>query len=82
MLFIFSGPNIKIGTDVYSSAPPIFPCPKGTHVLEELLLCLIVLLKYLRETGRGIKYKGKKISEFHILLGLPHLFLFLLQPHL
>ena len=64
MLFIFSGLNIKIGNDASSPAPPIYPCPKGTNVLEDLLLCLLLLFKCLRETGRGIKYIVKREVDF------------------
>ena len=48
-ILIFSGINIKIVTDGSYPIPPHYPCPKITHILEELLMCLLILFKYMCE---------------------------------
>ena len=42
---IFDGINIKIITDNSYLLPPLCPCPKITHVFEEILLCCPIVLK-------------------------------------
>ena len=47
MVLVVADLNIKIGTDGSSPITPLFLCPKITHMVEELLLCLLILVKAL-----------------------------------
>ena len=47
MVLIFAILNIKIGTGGSSRTLPFCLCPKITHMLEELLLCILVIFKVL-----------------------------------
>ena len=49
MVLIIADINIKIGTDGSSTIPPLYLCPKITHMLEEISLCLLILVKALYE---------------------------------
>ena len=78
-LFIFYGINIKIGTVGSSLAPPLFLCLKVTHMIQEVLLCLVILFKDTCDKVRGIQHIGKEVSVFHILLHLLQMFFPLLK---
>ena len=73
-VLIIADLNIKIGTDVCSPIPPLCLCPKITHMVEDLLLCLIIIVTDLCEYVRVFKYKGQKRRIFHNPLHLFHLF--------
>ena len=49
MVFIIAYINVKIGINGSSLVPRLYPFPKITHTLEELLLCLLILVKALCE---------------------------------
>ena len=49
MVFIIADINIRIEADNSSHIPKFCPCPKITHMVEEILMCLLVIVKTLCE---------------------------------
>ena len=68
MILIIADININIVTEKYSPIPPLLLCPKIKHMVEDILLCLLILVKALCDQGRR-----QKIRRFHNLLHLFHL---------
>ena len=75
-VLIFDGLNIKLGTDGYSPAPPLWTWPKVTYILEDILLWLIILFEVLYEKWRWFQYIWWKISGLNILMCLLYTFCF------
>ena len=44
-ILIFAGLNIRIGTDGSYPILTLRLCPKTTHMVEEILLCLLIIVK-------------------------------------
>ena len=45
-------------------------------MIEEIILCLLILFKYMYEKGRGFEHTGQKRSVFHSLIRLLHILCF------
>ena len=76
-VLIIADINIRIGTDGYYPIPPLCPCPKITHMLEEIFLCLIIIVKYLCERGRRFQPIGQKRRIYNNPMHLFRLFCYL-----
>ena len=53
VFMIFPGINMNIENEIYSPTPPLFSFPKVTHMIEQHLLCMIIIFKSLFGKVRG-----------------------------
>ena len=65
MTLILIDLDIKIGTDRSSTDTPLRPQFKVAHIIEEIILCLLIIIEPMSDKVRGVQHKGRKRSVLH-----------------